>query len=68
MLKHWSHAEVAAGGGALMGRWVRRRQDGAVGQVRQQRVKSVMVWVPARRINLTFREGTYDVLKEAPYI
>lgn len=53
------------GGAGMMGRWVRRRRDGAVGEVRQQRLHSLMVWVPSQRRNLTFRDGTWDLV-EAP--
>lgn len=53
---------AASGGGALMGRLVRRRSDGAEGVVRQQRHSSVMVWCPDVRRNLTFRDHTYDIL------
>lgn len=53
----------AVGGGALMGKTVQRRRDGAMGVVRQQRTKSVMVWCPAVRRNLTFRDGTYDIVE-----
>lgn len=50
------------GGGALIGRRVRRRSDGVEGVVRQQRTRSLLVWDGS--LNRTFRDGTYDVLPQ----
>jgi hypothetical protein len=51
------------GGAALMGKTVRRLRDGAEGVVRQQRMNGLMVWVPEQRRNLTFLNGTYEVVE-----
>lgn len=51
----------AFGGGALINVTVRRKTDGKVGIVRQQRRKSVLVWCADVQRNLTFKDGTYTI-------
>jgi hypothetical protein len=51
------------GGAALMGKTVKRRRDGATGVVRRQG-RTLLVWSPDQKKNLTFRPGTYDIVKE----
>lgn len=46
-----------------MGKTVKRRRDGATGVVRRQG-RTLLVWSPDQKKNLTFRPGTYDIVKE----
>lgn len=54
--------EPSFGGGKMIGKPVMRCRDKLEGIVRQQRRKSLLVWVPSLGRNLTFRDGTYKLL------